>query len=316
MGERGFTLIEMMITAVITVVMAFAAYSFYADMARFQAVHERQKEMDVRLQIAMDILVRDIQHAGYGITDPNGDSNPDVPCPGAFLAVSLIGFCPAVASVDNTSLFPGTDTLTLLRIGGSLGTLNQPAVGGANSIQLNLAPGLKEGNVIQLVSLGGLATYSFVGASVPVLIPPANPSPNPFTLNLPDGVTVDLGVTQMYPAGLPVEAFTTPPDPPPPAVAAPFSPAIATYAIGPNPGMLAEPALLFGSELIATGIEDLQVNVTPGAVTISLMARTPDPNPAWQAGLRPLLGNHAGAVAGQEDNFHRATLTRVVERKN
>jgi prepilin-type N-terminal cleavage/methylation domain-containing protein len=300
MGERGFTLIEIMLSAVLVVVMSAAGYLFYEDTIRFQALHARQREMDTRLQIAMGLLVREIQHAGYGINNPMSTEGG---CEKAFPSMKGIAFCPAIVPAAAQD---GTDTLTLLRVDTSLGRLAAMADSGDDSITVALNPNLRKDHVIQVITIGGLATYAFGTSTVAI------PDPTITTLTLNLGATIPSG--QNYPAGFPVEAIVASP----PVV--PFGPALLTYAIGPNPNNPLQPALLRGGALIASGIEDLQVTLVeragsiPGQITIQLMAQTPDPNPQWLGGQRPGLGNRAAAV--NRDNFRRATLTRVVQLRN
>ncbi len=329
MGEKGFTLVEMMVTGAIVVIMAIAGYAFSIDIARFQARHERQKEMETRLQIAMDILAREIRHAGYGVVDPltNPAVNGDRSCDKVFSAVADVNrpgiaprtLCNPVVPGDGGA---GPDTITLLQVGNEfMGGLAASVAEGAGTLLITpSSPSVTTADVA-LVTLGGLAT-----AEVTAIAPVGG--------NLLLTLAGPLGPSNVaFPAKFPVHSL----------IANLNFLSSDRYHIGNAPAGSGAPmglALLKNGALFASGIEDLQVAYllndrgtalapnqltvdapAPGAgylaIRVSLMAYAPHVEPNWRNGRRPGLENRPAAddpVDGP--HFVRAVLTRVVELKN
>jgi prepilin-type N-terminal cleavage/methylation domain-containing protein len=324
MGEKGFTLIEMMITAVIAVTLGVAGYSFSIDVARFQARHERQKEMETRLQIAMDIIARDIRHAGYGIVNPLTNPGGGGPCAkvfGSVVNVSRVGMAPGtlcnpITPGDGAGV-DGTDTITILQVGNEMmGVLTNAVAEGAAAFAVTpSSPNVTTAGVA-FVTLGGLST---------VEVRDVAPGGGNLNLTLVGG----LGPANVaFPAGFPVHSL----------IINPAFNSSDVYQIGNAAGAPGGLALLKNGQLFASGIEDLQVAYflndngnalapalltvdapAPGAgylaIRVSLMAYAPHAEPNINNGRRPALENHL-AVGAPNDNFVRAVLTRVVELKN
>ncbi len=315
MGERGMTLIELLVAAGLLVVVTGAGYTFYDHTIKFQALHERQIGMQTRLQTAMDILVREVRHAGYGIMDPlvNSPLKGMDSCAGTLEGVDAIsnkGLCEVVSTTDGGTSNP--DALKIAQVGDQLvGTL-RVATGIDNPVIS--VDGIGTVNPLDIITIGGFFTAQVVAVV-------SSPTPVVHT------ITLNRSPSQNYPVGLPVHSMNNPP-------------AITTYSIG-TPATETEPALLRNGVLFASGIEDLQVayllsNPIAGAwsassaltatstdlataknaylaIRIWLIARAQDPSSDFKGGQRPGLENHP---AGGFDNYRRVSLTRVVELKN
>jgi type II secretory pathway pseudopilin PulG len=315
MKENGMTLIELMVAVASALLVVAVGYTFYVDTFRFHALHERQINMRTRLQSVMDVVARDVRHAGYGIINPltsPADKGTN-PCAGVFENVEALGilYCNSLSSVDGGTTTP--DVLKIMQVGGdqSLGVLSSTSTSGTTTIVVKgiaIPSDLKVNN--GLVTLGGFFTSSVSGTVID----------NGGTFRIP----LSSPTNAEYPPGLPVYAMLSPVG-------------VISYSIGAGSatGTL---ALLRNDAIFSEGIEDLQVaylfaNPINGAwsandprhgtttiarypylaVRVSLVARELDPRPEWKDGRRAALENRP---AGEADQFRRAVLTRIVELKN
>ncbi|MEK7747485.1 MAG: prepilin-type N-terminal cleavage/methylation domain-containing protein [Nitrospirota bacterium] len=321
MKEKGFTLIELMVGIAMVGVVTTAIYQFYIDTFFFQANQDRRKDMQVRLQLAMDILVSDIRAAGFGTIDPldSGVSKGYFRCAGVLpdVRIALGGFCIPVAPINSND---GPDGLIISGAKQFVGTLEAGANPGISASTIVVTPPggtqLIEGG--NLITIGGFFT-SAVGAV----------ADNAVTLN------TSLPPDQVYPPGIGV-----------------FTVQSLLYSIGPSnlanapgPALLAAPAGGGPPVVIATGIEDLQVsyllnNQNPAvgpiavdtpvdgngffpesklgylAMRVSLVATMPDGNPDYKSGKPPLLLEDRSRAGEAPGRLRRMVLTRVVELVN
>ena len=67
-GERGFTLVELLLAMAIAGVVMTAVYTAYSSQQRSYIVQELVAAMQQNLRVAMSIMVRDIRMAGYNPT--------------------------------------------------------------------------------------------------------------------------------------------------------------------------------------------------------------------------------------------------------
>lgn len=74
-NNTGFTLVELMITMVISGIIIAAVYSAYVTQQRIYLAQEQVAEMQQNIRAAMDMLNREIRIAGY---DPTGNANAGV----------------------------------------------------------------------------------------------------------------------------------------------------------------------------------------------------------------------------------------------
>lgn len=74
-NRHGFTLVEMMITLVISGIIVSAIYAAYVTQQRVYLAQEQVAEMQQNLRAAADILTREIRMAGY---DPTGDAEAEI----------------------------------------------------------------------------------------------------------------------------------------------------------------------------------------------------------------------------------------------
>ena len=322
MKEKGFSLIELMLATALVGLTSLAGYSFYVNTFQFQALQERQKEMQTRLQLAMNILVSDIRATGFGVMDPrsSGTNNGMVLCAGALLNVPQAQ-CNPVTPGNSTPTT--TDIITLSERFRLLGTLSAPVSNGANTIFVTSPAGSDNIPAGTLITIGGFFTATTAAATTAT----STFAGNPMILATSTQVTQP-GNAGAYPIGMSV-----------------YSVGNVVYGIGPAPGFGLFSNDGLNNTLIVPGIEDLQVayflNGNPAlsspqapapptnnpaqnlltaiagvknaylAIRVSLIARVNDPQPTFTGGQRPLLEDHQAGAAG--DNFRRAVLTRIVE---
>ena len=74
-NTAGFTLVELMITLVISGIIISAIYAAYVTQQRVYLAQEQVAEMQQNLRAAADILTREIRMAGY---DPTGDAESEI----------------------------------------------------------------------------------------------------------------------------------------------------------------------------------------------------------------------------------------------
>ncbi len=322
MGQRGATILELLVATAMAGIVAAAGYSFYDHTFKFQTYHERQKEMQARLQISMDILARELRHAGYGIISPlplgNGLEKGRDLCAGVLDGIRLTNtaLCNVVGPKDGGP--DGTDSLSIMQVGDELvGTLSAPTNTTTKEITLNKIGTID--NTLGLVSLGGFFTAQVVSIS------------GTSTLNL------NMNPDNVYPIGFPVYSLLK--------VGGALPTSVVTYAIGTST-QEKESFLSRNGALFVSGIEDMQVAylLTEGAslenggawalndpvkgtpipttkssylaIRLSLIAYAKDPNPNFKGGQRPALENHLAGAADKLDSYRRVVLTRVVELKN
>jgi len=314
MKNKGFTLIELMVVLVMVGITVEAGYSFYMNTFKFQALQEKQKDMQIRLQLAMDLLVSDVRSVGFGVIDPrdSGQTKVSVLCTGVFDGIKS-DICLALTPGNATTT---SDTITLAertRFVGTLEAETKPVPALRNKITIS-PPGAATSTSLVLAERDLITIGGFFSSRVAAV------DGHEITVNPPLDLTKD-----KYPKGMDVYAVEK-----------------VVYKIDKSNIEGDTETALFrtvggASTLIASGIEDLQITyslsgrqpsgaVAPGnfvndplgqaflALKVSLIARMKDPDPNFQGGLRPALEDHLGAEAG--DNFRRMVLTRIVELVN
>lgn len=354
-GVDGFTLIEMLVAGGIALTIGLAAATFYTHQTHFQSRYQRQKDMRTRLQLGMEILMREIRHAGYGLTDPlvydpafsiiENPCTPSTAFPGAPPPIFQVfvdnGICASVTPQSGGNEAP--DGITIMQVGDvSYGTLVAPLIVGDATltvtspvaIALDLDPAVKT-----IISIDGMFAEKVTG-----IVPADDPNQYKITLSGPfhfpdmslsEVLLGKIGEDQGFSSGHSVKAHIIPPG----GVGG------IVFKIGPNPAGGAEPALLRDNNLFVSGIEDMQVRyiATPGSLVgpgsplewdspAAALPTNPFNKNAYLA-LRVSLvarvpDSDPGWAGGQRppledrlagapnDNFRRAVLTRVVELRN
>ncbi len=298
MKQKGFTLIELMIGMAVTTIVGMAGYSFFNNSLNFTVTHSNKTEMQRETRTAIDMMVREIRGAGYGVLDPlAGGSYP-----------SAAGFS-TITSMNNVDPDPqgGANKLDRISVSGGfqmIGTINVAAPQGATTIVVAPLAGTNPTNpniIGRTITLNGFFT-----ASVTALAGPDAGGNYTLTLNAPlaraySNLTIVAGIQQITYA------------------VAPFG---GDFALWRNDGAF--------NQVIASGIEDLQlayllsdgtvVNNPAGnpspirGVRVSILARAADKSSTATISTRPAIEDHAAALA--PDNFHRRQITRVVEIRN
>ena len=219
--EQGVTLIELMVGIVVALVVVAAAFTILTTSQKSTQANDQAVETQQNVRIAMDLLSRDIKHAGFGMTGP-------------------VGACAtAIVPLDHTPAGPdtGPDSVRLLV---PVGTSIAPAwtlasaVGGTASVpQITLTSGAVANMATEaggslngaVVTIAGVATATVTSVGGDTI----NFAPIPPPVAFPAGMPVYLLQCVTYSIG------TT------------------TAACGGN-----SPCLLRNGVSVADGIEDIQ----------------------------------------------------------
>ena len=218
--ERGFTLIELMISIVISSVIVAAGYTVLTTTHRATISNERAVGTQQNVRVAMELIARDIKQAGFGMP-----VTPNTPVGGIAGNCAPGGTAAAIRPVDNNSALPlnavndtGADSISLVvprtNPGWTL-TIAAPAGGGGafNTITLSGTAftemqneGMQNGSGAY-VSLGGVLTVPVtlsVGASITLGTAQFAP------LNFPVGTQVYLLQCVTYQVATPAQVVITP----------------------------------------------------------------------------------------------------------
>jgi type IV pilus assembly protein PilW len=174
LGERGFTLVELMIGLVVAMVVVGAGYTIMTSTEKASTVNDQTAQMQQNARIAMELVSRDIQLAGFGFNGAVGD------CTNALMPLDNN---PAGADT-------GPDSLRVV-VPTTLGTLNGPASGPTTTLALtagSIAPFAPDFAVNAIVSVNGAAsaTVSAISGDTLTLANPGIIGPALF----PAGATV------------------------------------------------------------------------------------------------------------------------------
>ena len=193
--ERGMTLVELMVGIVVALLVVAAAFTILTTSQKSTHANDQVVETQQNVRIAMDLLSRDIKHAGFGMMGP-------------------VGACAtAIVPLDHTPAGPdtGPDSVRLLV---PIGTSIAPAwtlagaVGGAASIpQITLTAGAVANMATEaggslngaVVTIAGVATATVTSVSGDTInfasIPPPVAFPAGMPVYLLQCVTYSIGVT-------------------------------------------------------------------------------------------------------------------------
>ncbi|MBI1824496.1 MAG: prepilin-type N-terminal cleavage/methylation domain-containing protein, partial [Nitrospirae bacterium] len=125
--EKGFTLLEVLVSMGITLVVTAAGYTFFNNTFNFSILHSRTAEMQRETRVAIDIMSREIRNAGFGIVEP--------------LTGIIQGTVSPIQASNNVDPTPsGTanklDRITLVEGYETIGTLNAAATLGATTLTM------------------------------------------------------------------------------------------------------------------------------------------------------------------------------------
>ena len=215
-SERGFTLIELMISIVISSVIVAAGYTVLTTTHKATISNERAVGTQQNVRVAMELIARDIKQAGFGM--PMAPNTPVGGTAGNCATGATGTTTAAIRPVDNNSAIPltavndtGADTISLVvprtnaTNGAVLGwVLTSPApsagAGSFTTISLSgtavtemVAEGMADGSGAY-VSLGGVLTLPVTSSSGATI---TLGSPTYAPINFPGSVTPGLG-TQVY----------------------------------------------------------------------------------------------------------------------
>lgn len=314
MNAKGFTLLELLIAAVISIVVSAAGYTFFTNSFNFSVVHSRNMEMQRETRIAIDLMGREIRNAGFGVRNPLA-SNEVHPGGTAF---------PIITTSNNTDPDPSGVANQLDRIalwGGfqQIGTLtcavtpcaNPVAVEGATQILVQPAAGTNPTN--PTVAGATITLEGFYAGTVAAI---AGPNANgAYTLTLGSPLNRDYSQNNSV---LRLQQIV-------------YSVAVPTGET--EPVLFRSDDGVLPGQRVASGIEDLQfayllnngtVVQNPGtaavtaippirAVRVGMLARAQSPT-GNSVSTRPALEDHAAGTAA--DKFYRRLIRKVSEVRN
>ena len=117
--ERGFTLIEMMISIVISSVIVVGGYTVLTTTNKATISNERAVGTQQNIRVAMELIARDIKQAGFGL--PMAPNTPVGGTAGNCATGATGTTAAAIKPVDNNSAIPltavndtGADTISLV----------------------------------------------------------------------------------------------------------------------------------------------------------------------------------------------------------
>lgn len=220
-SEHGVTLIELMVGTVVALLVVAAAYALLTTSHKSTQANDQAVETQQNVRIAMDMLSRDIRHAGFGMTGPVGACTT---------AITPMDHTPAGADT-------GPDSIRLVV---PVGTSIAPAwsltnaVGGASSFsQITLPAGA-------VANMATEAGGSLTGASVTIagVVTATVTSVSGNAINF-----ASIPPPAAFPAGMPVYLLQC-----------------VTYSIGTTVAACGgtSPCLLRNGVSVADGIEDMQ----------------------------------------------------------
>lgn len=207
LSERGFTLIELMISLVITSVIVSAGYTILTTTHKATISNQRAADTQQNVRVAMELIARDIKQAGFGMpptsSTPVGGTAGNCALGGTIVAMRPADNNSAVSAVPNDT---GADSISLVvpRTNPTNGVVpgwmlanNAPLVGGAAVIT---SITLTSSAVTQMVNEGmqnGSGAYISIGGAVTV--PVASSSGATITLGSPIYAPISFPAgTQVY----------------------------------------------------------------------------------------------------------------------
>ncbi len=321
-GEKGFSLIEILIGLAVSLFVAAAGYSIFLAADRLYNINDDLSEAQQNARVAIDRLSRDIRMAGFGLPDPpfslgfdsNGDSADDL-----YLS----------APVTFTNSTTGPDSITLLGLGYETATLVGASSG--ENVQGNTYICIDDDSDFTGITASTLNNRRHISINGMLYrIVTAVPGT---TCGAGAGKRLDLNsaLDRNYPDGTPVyiiQAVTY-------SIATDLTGCSATY-----PCLAAEDLTRLrgnGRQVVATGIEDIQFAYgvdsdgdkviesgeflnspsTPSdirVVRVNVIGKTRNEDPSGvKTYRRPALEDHP---QGGLDGYRRRVLTKLIKLRN
>ena len=134
-SDRGFTLIELMISVAIFAVVAAAAFSVLSASQKTATMNDQTVQIQRNIRLAMDLIARDFRMAAFG--------NP--------AAGALAGCAQHLNATDNAvGADAGPDAISIMTVDQPIGTLQAAVAGGAAITVAGLPSDAAAGQVISL----------------------------------------------------------------------------------------------------------------------------------------------------------------------
>ena len=319
LGQKGFTLIELLVALVISFILIGGIYGTFTSQQKAYTIQDQVAEAQQNARMAMNILLRDIRMAGYGIPDGGITiGSPSITYSSAikitkddhkksFDSITLVGAFGAPSGYLNGTLSPGLTELYLrssdeasdfdstdnkyIFIGG-VDKLEVASVSG-NKVMLDVTKGktsvryptaiLSDGAEAGDTDIPVIDTSGLVSGDVLSLgtetITITAVSTNTLTVDTDPETAGNQGIWGDYPAGTIINPIPI------------FRVTAVEYAIDPDTDSLTreDKAVVAGGGPIAElagNIQDIQI--TPDdqddqpSYTVTLTARTRKPDPDYQ----------------------------------
>jgi type IV pilus assembly protein PilW len=201
LGERGFTLVELMISIVISSVIVAAGYTILTTTHKATISNERAVGTQQNIRVAMELIARDIKQAGFGMP-----LAPNTPVGGVAGNCAPGGTAAAIRPVDNNSAIPltavndtGADTISVVvpRTNPSWVLTAAAPAGGAGSFTTITLSATAVTEMVTEGMLNGSGAYVSLGGVVTV--PVTSSSGATITLGSPTYTPLNFRIgTQVY----------------------------------------------------------------------------------------------------------------------
>jgi prepilin-type N-terminal cleavage/methylation domain-containing protein len=318
-GRRGFTIVELMVALVLSFILVGAIYRTFTSQQKAYTVQDQIAETQQNARMAMNILVRDIRMAGYGMPDggisidgttynnairiQKGDQfhpSDSITLVGAFGAPS--GYLSRTISSGSTEIYlRSSDEASAFDTGNKkyifIGGLDRLEVIGISGSKLKLksntmvryptailSAGVGEGNTeIPLVNTSGLVSGDVLNLGTETVTVTAV-SNNSITVDTDPDTAGNQGISGTYPGGTIINPIPV------------FRVTALEYSVDPYSGTLLRRDRAMGTQQspieLAGNIQEIQI--TPDdqndqafyTVTLSARTRAPDPEYVQNQGYR------------------------------
>ena len=323
-NRKGLTIVELMVALVLSFILIGAVYRTFTSQQKAYTVQDQVAEAQQNARMAMNMLVRDIRMAGYGMPDTGVTINK-VAYSNAikikkndkyggvvqeFDSVTIVGAFGAPSGYLNRTISPGStevflrssDEASNFDTGGRqyifIGGIDKLTVAGVsgNKLELSgeitvryptgiLSAGVDGGETeIPLVDTGGLASGDVLNLGAETIIITAV-SNNTLTVDTDLETAGNQGISGTYPAGTVINPIPV------------FRITAVEYTIDPDSGCFLRDDKIMtagGSEAarLAGNIQDIQItpddqdDQTHYTITLTARTRNPDPDFTDNGGYR------------------------------
>jgi prepilin-type N-terminal cleavage/methylation domain-containing protein len=318
-SRRGFTIVELMVALVLSFILVGAIYGTFTSQQKAYTIQDQVAEAQQNARMAMNILVRDIRMAGYGMPDggisidgttysntisiqKGNEVHPScsITLVGAF--GSPIGYLSRTISSGSTELYlRSSDETSAFDTGNKkyifIGGLDSLEIGGISGSKLTLnsnttvryptailSAGVGNGNTeIPLVNTSGLVSGDVLNLGTET-VTITDVSNNSITVDTDPDIAGNQPITGTYPAGTIINPIPV------------FRVTVVEYSVDPYSGTLLRRDRGVGNQQspieLAGNIQEIQI--TPDdqndqpfyTVTLTARTRTPDPDYVQNQGYR------------------------------